>query len=111
MTSGRVWGARLAALMVAVIIPACGQPNSGSVGVSSQSLWISNAGVGGQPLGTPKFWTDPNLGTSNVYTADPYDVRTYTRPTIYILGLNHPLMTDIAAKNFPNIVFNEDRAR
>ena len=109
MTSGRVWGARLAALLVAVIIPACQSTNPGAVGVAS-SLWISSAGVGGQPTGTPSFWVDPNLATSNLYTADPFDVRTYTRPDIYILGNNHPLMTDITAKNFPNIIFNETRA-
>jgi hypothetical protein len=109
MTSGRIWGARLAALLVAVIIPACQSTNPGAVGVSS-SLWIANSGIGGQPTGTPTFWRDPNLGTTNLYTPDPYDIVTYTRPTIYILGLNHPLMTDVTAKQFPNIVYNETRA-
>src|SRR6185503_2147447 len=44
------------------------------------------------------------------FVPDPYDVVTYTRPNIWILGLNHPLMTEIQAKQFPNIVFNEQRA-
>jgi hypothetical protein len=107
MTIARVWGVLLAAVALAVIIPACG---SGSGVGQSQSLWISNAGVGGPAVGTPNFWTDPNLATSNLFTPDPYDIRTYTRPDIFILGNNHPLATDISAKNFPNIVFNEDRA-
>jgi hypothetical protein len=110
MTSARVSGVFLAAVALAVIIPACGtSTNPGAVGVTN-SLWISNAGIGGQPTGTPTFWTDPNLGTSNLFIPDPYDIRTYTRPDIFILGNNHPLATDISAKNFPNIVFNEDRA-
>src|SRR5215831_12967318 len=109
MTSGRVWGARLAALLVAVIIPACQSTNPGAVGVSS-SLWISNSGIGGQPIGQPKFWTDPNLGTTNLFIPDPFDIVTYTRPNIIQLGNNHPLMTDITAKQFPNIVYNEQRA-
>jgi hypothetical protein len=107
MTIARVWGVRLAALALAVIIPACG---SGSGVGQSSSLWISNAGVGGPAIGAPSFWVDPNLAKSNLFIPDPYDIRTYTRPTIYILGNNHPLATDISAKNFPNIVFNEDRA-
>jgi len=110
MTSGRIWGARLAALMVAIIIPACQSTNPAAVGVSS-SLWISISGVGGTTAGTTTYWIDPNLGTSYLFTPDPYDIRTYTRPDIFILGNNHPLMTDISAKQFPNIVFNEDRAR
>jgi len=109
MTSGRVWAARLAALVVAIIIPACQSTNPGAVGVAS-SLWISNSGIGGQPVGTPDFWRDPNTGNTDLFVPDPYDVVTYTRPQIWILGLNHPLMTDVQAKQFPNIVFNEQRA-
>jgi len=109
MTSGRIWGARLAALAVAIIIPACQSTNPAGVGVSS-SLWISPSSVGGTTPGTTSFWVDPNLGNTDLFVPDPYDVVTYTRPTIWILGLNHPLMTDIQAKQFPNIVFNEQRA-
>jgi hypothetical protein len=109
MTSGRVWAARLAALMVAIIIPACQSTNPAAVGVAS-SLWISNSGIQGQPGGTADWWHDPNTGTTNLFVPDPFDVRTYTRPDIWILGNNHPLMTDVSAKQFPNIVFNEQRA-
>src|SRR5688572_669127 len=110
MTSVRVWGARLAALAVAIIIPACDKPSSSSVGVSNSALWISGATTGTTTAGTNFFWNPPNTGNSNFYIADPYDVRTYTRPDIYFLGNNHPLMTDIPSKTFPNIIFNEDRA-
>src|SRR5262245_35678952 len=106
MTSGRVWGARFLALAVAIIVPACN--NSGGTGTTS-ALWISNGGAQG-PAAAQVFWKDPNTATSNLFVADPYDVRTYTRPDIFDLGNNHPLMTDITAKNFPNIVFSEDRA-
>jgi hypothetical protein len=109
MTSGRVWAARLAALVVAIIIPACQSTNPAAVGVAS-SLWISNGGIGGQPGGTLDWWHDPNTGQTDLFVPDPYDVVTYTRPTIWVLGLNHPLMTDVAAKQFPNIIFNEQRA-
>jgi hypothetical protein len=112
MTSGRVWGARLAALMVAaIIIPACSSGNSANVGVSKQSLWNSTAGVGRQPTGTPLFWVDPNSGLGGpAPLPDPQDVRTYTRPDIYILGLKHPLMVDLTTVKAPNVIFNEDRA-
>jgi hypothetical protein len=110
MTSGRVWAARLAALMVAIIIPACQSTNPAAVGVSSSSLWISNGGIGGQPGGTLDWWHDPNTGQTDLFVPDPYDIVTYTRPVIWVLGLNHPLMTDVAAKQFPNIIYNEQRA-
>ena len=110
MKSVRVWGARLAALMAAIIIPACGSGNPGATAGNS-SLWISGSTTGTNPgPSTGLFWTPPNQGNSTFYIADPYDVRTYTRPDIYFLGNNHPLMTDIPSKNFPNIIFNEDRA-
>jgi hypothetical protein len=110
MTSGRIWAARLGALMVAIIIPACQSTNPGAVGVSSSSLWISGSGIGGQPGGTLDWWHDPNTGQTDLFVPDPYDIVTYTRPIIWILGLNHPLMTDVQAKQFPNIVYNEQRA-
>jgi len=109
MTSGRVWAARLAALVVAVIIPACQSSNPGAVGVSS-SLWISGAIIGGTTPGTVNWWNDPNTGQTDLFVPDPYDIVTYTRPTIWVLGLNHPLMTDVQAKQFPNIIYNEQRA-
>ena len=109
MTSGRIWAARLAALMVAIIIPACQSTNPAAVGVSTSSLWISGAGIQGTP--PPQlFWENPNNGQTDLFVPDPYDIVTYTRPVIWILGLNHPLMTDIAAKQFPNIIYNEQRA-
>lgn len=113
MTSGRVWGARLAALLAAAIsIPACTAGSSGNVGISKQSLWNSNAGTGAQPTGTPLFWRDPNSGVGGApIPADPQDIRTYTRPDIYILGLKHPLMVDLTTVKAPLIIFQEDRAR
>jgi len=120
MTRGRVWGARLAALLAAaIVIPACSSAssgNSGNVGVSKQALWNSNAGVGSQPTGTPSFWhstTDPQYaGVGGAPPPpDPQDVRTYTRPDIYILGLKHPLMVDLSTIKNSIIVFNEDRVR
>lgn len=112
MTSRRIWGVRLAALLAAaIIIPACEEGNPALVGVSTQSVWNSNAGVGAQPVGAPDFWNDPNSGIGGAPPVpDPQDVRTYTRPDIYILGLKHPLMTDVTAVKAPNIIFNEDRA-
>lgn len=110
MTSGRVWAARLAALVVAIIIPACQSTNPAAVGVSTNSLWISNSGIAGQPGGTLDWWHDPNTGQTDLFVPDPYDIVTYTRPNIWILGLNHPLMTDVQAKQFPNIIYNEQRA-
>src|SRR6185503_17183172 len=106
MTSGKVWSARLAALVVAVIIPAC--QGTGGPGVTS-SLWIGNGASPGPDLAAPVFWVDPNLGSTDLFVPDPYDVVTYTRPNIWILGLNHPLMTEVQAKQFPNIFFNEQR--
>jgi hypothetical protein len=114
MTSGRVWGARLTALLAAAImIPACGggpSGGSGMVGVSSGVLWNSNAGVGAQPNGTPDFWHDPNSGIGGAPPPpDLQDIRTYTKPDIYILGLKHPLMVDLTVVKDPFIVFQEDR--
>jgi hypothetical protein len=113
MTSGRVWSARAAALIVAIIIPACsaGTSNPRGVGVSTQSLWNSNAGTGAQPTGVPLFWEDPNKGIGGrPPLPDPQDIRTYTLPDIYILGLKHPLMVDVSFKTAPNVVLNENRA-
>jgi hypothetical protein len=112
MTSGRVWGARLAALLAAaIIIPACSAGGSGNVGISKQSLWNSNAGTGAQPTGTPLYWKDPNSGLGGApVPPDPQDIRTYTRPDIYILGLKHPLMVDLSVVKAPIIIFQENRA-
>lgn len=116
MTSGRVWGARLAALLVAAImIPACTSGGSGNVGVSRQALWNSNAGVGAQPTGAGNFWHNPSdpqyAGVGGAPPLpDPQDVRTYTRPDIYILGLKHPLQVDLSIQKAPIVTFQEDRA-
>jgi len=99
--------------MVAIIIPACsaGTSNPAGIGVSSQSLWNSSAGAGPQPTGTPNFWENPNLGIGGPPPLpDPQDIRTYTLPDIYILGLKHPLMTDVSFKTAPNVILNENRA-
>ncbi len=115
MTSGRVWGARLAALLAAaIIIPACSAGGSGNVGVSKQSLWNSSAGTGRQPTGTSNFWHNPSdpqyAGVGGAPPLpDPQDVRTYTRPDIYILGLKHPLMVDLTTMKAPLVIFQEDR--
>jgi hypothetical protein len=115
MTSGRVWGARLAALLAAaIIIPACSTGSSGNVGISKQALWNSQAGVGAQPTGTPSFWHDPtDPQYAGVGGAPPpqdlQDIRTYTRPDIYILGLKHPLMVDLTTQKNPIIIFQETR--
>lgn len=109
-TKRGTWAARLAALLVAVIIPACDNSGTTPVGVSTTSLWSSNAGVGSQPPNTPNFWNNPNTGVPGAGPSDPQDVITYTYPVIYILGLKHPLMTVVTSRNAPNVLFNEDRA-
>ncbi len=111
MTSGRVWGARMAALLAAaIIIPACSSGGTGSVGISKQALWNSNAGTGAQPVGNQLFWRNPNSGVGGApVPPDPQDIRTYTRPDIYILGLKHPLMVDFTTVKAPLITFQEDR--
>jgi hypothetical protein len=106
------WTARFAALLVAVVIPACG----GSVGgarTNSALLWQSQAAAGGN-VGAPSFqrlWVDPNSGLGGgtigiIQIIASTDDVTYarfnasTKPppfnlyVAYIFALEHPLSTD-----------------
>jgi hypothetical protein len=110
-----MWIGRLAALLVAIMVPACNNSGVGGPGNQDGILWSSQsssgASVGGpQPTGSA-LWVDPNsgLGGGQVGIADPIvsvDVASYTRYNVanrpppfnqfvqYILGLEHPLATD-----------------
>jgi hypothetical protein len=84
-----------------VILPACG---GGAGGGSSNSglLWNSNAGTGtgGSPTPGGTLWEDPNsgLGGGTIGAIIPSsDDITYSMPTVYIAGNNHPLSTSTSA--------------
>ena len=84
-----------------VILPACG---GGAGGGSSNSglLWNSNAGTGtgGSPSPGGTLWEDPNsgLGGGTIGAIFPSsDDITYSMPTVYIAGNNHPLSTSTSA--------------
>lgn len=112
MSSNRalVWTGRLAALVAAVVIPACG--NSGSPGNPIGGIfWVTqgntNAATGTQ---AGDFWNDPNdgqvgpIGISNIITSaddatyDGYYPSSTTgiggSKITYILSNLHPLSTD-----------------
>jgi hypothetical protein len=116
MATKRVWAwtGRLAALLAAVIIPACG--STGSPGGANPNGIIWNSQATGTPSGgTPGgglLWVDPNsglgastIGISNIITsADDATYYAYTptgsagqlggRQIVYIAGNSHPLSTD-----------------
>jgi len=93
-----------------------GATSSGGPGYPTPPLWNDTSTVStGVPGGagangdTPLLWTDPNLANIVFGILDPTDTRTYTTPDIYILGLKHPLMTDVIQRDFPVIIAQEDR--
>ena len=117
MASGRTrtwttWTARLAALLVAVVIPACGG-SLGGARPNSALLWQSQAAAGGTS-GAPswqRLWVDPNSGLGGgtigiIQIIASTDDVTYarfnasTKPppfnlyVAYIFALEHPLSTD-----------------
>jgi len=103
--------ARLAAVLVAVILPACG---TGATGGSSNSglLWNSQAGSGLTATGSqPVTWINPNTGLGGgtigiIQVIESVDDATYARFNVstqppplndfiaYIYALEHPLSTD-----------------
>src|SRR5260221_782805 len=113
MSSNRVWvwAGRLAALVAAVVIPACGSTGSPGGANPGGILWNSqgftNAPQGN--LGT-SYWNNPNsgvvgpIGISNIITsADDATYDSYspsgagglsTTRIIYIATVFHPLSTD-----------------
>jgi hypothetical protein len=114
MSSNRawVWTGRLAALVAAVIIPACG--STGATGGAQPGIFWNSQATTGAPQGQPTAgWVDPNLGVvgpigiSNIITSA--DDATYdgyfpsgaggllTSKITYILGNLHPLSTDTGA--------------
>jgi hypothetical protein len=118
--SGRLkWFGRLAALTVAIVVPACNNsnPNNGT-GSPQGILWLSSTGSGGNtggpaPTGTA-LWVDPNSGlgggqigiqqiiqSTDDVTYNRYNASTkpppYTQYITYILGNEHPLSTDTSS--------------
>ena len=116
MATKRVWAwtGRLAALLAAVIIPACGSTGSPGGANPSGILWNSQGtGLpsGGAPTGSSSLWVDPNsglgasqIGISNIIVSTDdatYDgffpsggVGLSTRKVTYVFGNLHPLSTD-----------------
>src|ERR1051325_6565284 len=117
MASGRArmwatWTGRLAALLVAVVIPACGSGNGGQR-PNSALLWQSQSGTG-VSVGAPswqRLWVDPNTGLGGgtigiIQIIQSVDDATYAKFNIstkpppfnqyvsYIYALEHPLSTD-----------------
>jgi len=111
MSTYRVWAGRLAALVAAVIIPACG--SNGSPGGTNPGgiLWVTQGNTNA-PQGTlaTTYWNNPNsgvvgpIGIQNIITsADDATYDQYapsgaggisTTGVRYILGNLHPLSTD-----------------
>src|SRR6185295_9490222 len=111
MSSNRawVWTGRLAALVAAVIIPACG--STGGVGGANPGIFWNSQATTGAPQGQPSNgWIDHTLGVvgpigiSNIISSaddasyDGYFPQGTNGITIskvtYILGNLHPLSTD-----------------
>jgi hypothetical protein len=109
------WTGRFAALLVAIVIPACNNSGANGSGNSGGILWLSNTSSGtstGGPLPTGSaLWVDPNSGlgggqigiTQIIQSTDDVTYNKYnasTRPPpftqfiSYILGHEHPLSTD-----------------
>jgi hypothetical protein len=117
--SGRawIWAGRLAALLVAVIIPACSSGGSAGTGNTNGILWLSPTTTGSGGSTTPTggaLWVDPNSGlgggqigiTQIIQSTDDVTYNMYNASTkpppfntfiSYILGLEHPLSTDTSS--------------
>jgi hypothetical protein len=112
-----MWTWRLAALLVAVVIPACGGSGSrpaSTTGIQWNSQASSGANVGGPVYSGTSLWVDPNsglgggqIGITQLITSQ--DLTTYARYNIsskpppfntfisYIFALEHPLATDTSS--------------
>lgn len=112
MSSNRawVWTGRLAALLAAVIIPACGNTGT-ATGKVPGIQWYSQSTITGPNPSPTITWEDPNtgvvgpIGISNIITSaddatyDGYFPQSSTSGLVtgkitYIFGLLHPLSTD-----------------
>jgi hypothetical protein len=109
---------RIAAALIAVLVPACGNGGAGGSGSGDGILWNSQSGSflgNGGPVPTGSaLWVDPNsgLGGGPLGVTQPVvsiDVASYARFNIanrpppynqfvsYILGHEHPLATDTSS--------------
>lgn len=118
MASGRArlwttWAGRLAALAVAVVIPAC----SGSQGGANSNpglLWVSQSGTGQTSGNLPVTWISPNTGLGGgtigvIQIVSSVDEILYSKVNVstqpppfnlfvaYIFGREHPISTDTSS--------------
>ncbi len=107
---------RLLAACAIVLAVSCGGDDGGGGDTPNGSdiLWFSQSGTGtttGDGGAADLLWVDPNSGLgAPPPPPDPQDIRTYTRPDIYILGNKHPLLTEITTNQLPDIITEENRA-
>jgi hypothetical protein len=114
-----MWTGRVAALLVAIVVPACDNSGTGNgSGNPAGILWLSNTSsgtsVGGPTPTGSALWVDPNSGlgggpiglTALIQSTDDVTYNRFnasTRPPpftqyiFYILGLEHPLSTDTSS--------------
>jgi hypothetical protein len=115
------WAARLAALVVAVVIPACGTGATPGKSKSGSLLWVSQAGSASQSgSNQPVQWIDPNTGLGAgpigvIQIISSVDDATYARYNVstkpppfnqfvaYIYALEHPLSTDTSSTTITSI--------
>jgi hypothetical protein len=103
------------AALLLLAVSCGGDSGSGGGGGADSSgiLWNTQSatGTGGGTEPASVLWVDPNSGIGGPPAPpDPQDIRTYTRPDIYILGNRHPLLTDVTSRSAPTIIIQEDRA-